>query len=64
MTRDTKMIEVITRDQCRRRRSAAEKVLVCKTYERGMSVSPVGREEGVSQACCSLGASSIANARW
>lgn len=48
MTRHTETIEVITRDQCRRRRSAAEKVLVRKTYALGMSVSLVGRQKGVS----------------
>lgn len=49
MTRHTETIEVITRDQRRRRWSAAEKVaLVHKTYEPGMSVSLVARQEGVS----------------
>lgn len=49
MTRHTETIEVITRDQRRRRWSAAEKAaLVRKTYESGMSVSLVARQEGVS----------------
>jgi transposase-like protein len=49
MTRHTETIEVITRDQRRRRWSAAEKAaLVRKTYEPGMSVSLVARQEGVS----------------
>lgn len=49
MTRHTKTIEVITRDQRRRRWSAAEKAaLVRKTYEPGMSVSLVARQKGVA----------------
>ena len=49
MTRHTETIEVITRDQHRRRWSAAEKAaLVRKTYEPDMSVSLVARQEGVS----------------
>jgi transposase len=49
MTRHTETIEVISRDQRRRRWSAAEKAsLVRKTYEPGMSVSLVARQEGVS----------------
>ena len=49
MTRHTETIEVITRDQRRRRWSAGEKAaLVRKTYEPGMSVSLVARQEGVS----------------
>ena len=49
MTRHTETIEVITRDQRRRRWSAAEKAaLVRITYEPGMSVSLVARQEGVS----------------
>ena len=49
MTRHTETIEVITRDQRRRRWSATEKAaLVRKTYEPGMSVSLVARQEGVS----------------
>jgi transposase len=42
-------IDVITSDQRRRRWSAAEKqALVRRTYEPGMSVSLVARQEGVS----------------
>jgi len=42
-------IEVITRDQRRRRWSLVEKAaLVRRTYEPGMSVSLVARNEGVS----------------
>lgn len=49
MTRHTETIDVITRDQRRRRWSAVEKAaLVRKTYEPGMSVSLVARQEGVS----------------
>jgi len=49
MTRHTETIEVITRDQSRRRWSAAEMAaLVRKTYEPGMSVSLVARQEGVA----------------
>ncbi len=49
MTRHTETIEVITRDQRRRRWSVAEKAaLVRKTYEPGMSVSLVARQEGVA----------------
>jgi transposase-like protein len=49
MTRHTETIEVITRDQRRRRWSAPEKAAwVRKTYEPGMSVSLVARQEGVS----------------
>ena len=49
MIKHTETIEVITRDQRRRRWSAAEKAaLVRKTYELGMSVSLVARQEGVS----------------
>ena len=49
MTIHTETIEVITRDQRRRRWSATEKAaLVRKTYEPGMSVSLVARQEGVS----------------
>lgn len=49
MTRHTETIEVITRDQRRWRWSTAEKAaLVRKTYEPGMSVSLVARQEGVS----------------
>ena len=49
MTGHTETIEIITRDQRRRRWSAAEKAaLVRKTYEPGMSVSLVARQEGVA----------------
>lgn len=49
MTRHTETIEVITRDQRRRRWSVAEKAaLVRKTYEPGMSISLVARQEGGS----------------
>lgn len=49
MTRHTETIEVITRDQRRRRWSAIDKAaLVRKTYEPSMSVSLVARQEGVS----------------
>ncbi|MDB5742960.1 MAG: transposase family protein [Polaromonas sp.] len=64
---DTDTVEVILRDQRRRRWSLAEKsALVRRTYEPGMSVSLVARQEGVSasllfqasqQACCFSGAS-------
>ena len=48
-TRHTDTIEVITRDQRRRRWSLAEKsALVKRTYEAGMSVSLVARQEGVA----------------
>jgi transposase-like protein len=48
-TGNTETIEVITRDQRRRRRSLAEKsALVRRTYEPGMSVSLVARQEGVA----------------
>lgn len=48
-TRNTETIEVITRDQRRRRWSLAEKsALVRRTYETGMSVSLVARQEGVA----------------
>jgi transposase-like protein len=49
MTRHTETIEVITRDQRRRRWSLSEKAaLVRRTYEQGMSVSLVARQEGVA----------------
>ncbi len=49
MTRHTESIEVITTDQRRRRWSVSEKAaLVRRTYEPGMSVSLVARQEGVS----------------
>ena len=48
-TRQSETVEVITRDQRRRRWSLAEKAtLVRRTYEPGMSVSRVARTEGVS----------------
>jgi len=48
-TRADETIEVITTDQRRRRWSVAEKAaLVRRTYEPGMSVSLVARNEGVS----------------
>jgi len=48
-TRHSETIEVITRDQRRRRWSLVEKqALVRRTYEPGMSVSLVARNEGVS----------------
>jgi uncharacterized protein with PIN domain len=48
-TRNTETIEVITRNQRRRRWSLAEKsALVRRTYEAGMSVSLVARQEGVA----------------
>jgi transposase-like protein len=48
-TRNTETIEVITRDQRRRRWSLVEKsALVQRTYEAGMSVSLVARQEGVA----------------
>ena len=48
-TRHSETIEVITRDQRRRRWSLGEKAaLVRRTYEPGMSVSLVARKEGVS----------------
>ncbi len=49
MIRHTETIEIITRDQRRRRWSPAEKAaLVRKTYEPGMSVSLVARQEGLA----------------
>jgi len=49
MPRQRETVEVITSDQRRRRWSAAEKqALVRRTYEPGMSVSLVARQEGVS----------------
>ena len=48
-TRNTEAVEVIMRDQRRRRRFLAEKAaLVRRTYEPGMSVSLVARQEGVA----------------
>jgi transposase-like protein len=47
--RHTDSVEVILKDQRRRRWSLAEKAsLVRRTYETGMSVSLVARQEGVS----------------
>src|SRR3979490_2434698 len=57
-TRNTETIEVITRDQRRRRWSLAEKsALVRRTYEAGMSVSLVARQGG------GVGASSLSEGR-
>ncbi len=48
-TRHTDTVEVILKDQRRRRWSPAEKAaLVRRTYEPGMSVSLVARQEGVA----------------
>jgi transposase len=48
-TRQSETVEVVTREQRRRRWSVAEKAaLVRRTYEPGMSVSLVARHEGVS----------------
>ena len=49
MTRHTDSVEVILKDQRRRRWSPTEKAaLVRRTYEPGMTVSLVARQEGVS----------------
>jgi transposase len=49
MARRTESVEVVMTDQRRRRWSAQEKAsLVRRTYEPGMSVSLVARQEGVS----------------
>ena len=49
MTRNTDSVEVVLKDQRRRRWSPAEKeALVRRTYEPGMSVSLVARQEGVA----------------
>jgi transposase-like protein len=49
MARSTETVEVITTDQRRRRWSVQEKAaLVRRTYEPGMSVSLVARQEGVA----------------
>ena len=49
MTRRSDTVEVIATDQRRRRWSVAEKAaLVRRTYEPGMSVSLVARQEGIS----------------
>jgi transposase-like protein len=48
-TRTTDPIEVLVKDQRRRRWSLGEKAaLVRRTYEPGMSVSLVARQEGIS----------------
>ena len=48
-TRHTDSVEVILKDQRRRRWSLAEKAqLVRRTYEPGMSVSLLARQEGVA----------------
>jgi transposase-like protein len=48
-TRHTESVEVILKDQHRRRWSLAEKsALVRRTYEPGMSVSLMARQEGPS----------------
>ena len=48
-TRHTDTVEVILKDQRRRRWSPAEKAaLVRRTYQPGMSVSLVARQEGVA----------------
>jgi transposase len=48
-TRNTDSVEVILKDQRRRRWSPEEKAaLVRRTYEPGMSVSLVARQEGVA----------------
>ena len=48
-TRNTDPIEVFVRDQRRRRWSLSEKqALVRRTYEPGMNVSLVARQEGVA----------------
>ena len=48
-TRHTESVEVILKDQRRRRWSLPEKAaLVWRTYEPGMSVSLVARQEGVA----------------
>ena len=49
MSRRTESVEVVMTDQRRRRWSVQEKAaLVRRTYEPGMSVSLVARQEGVS----------------
>ena len=48
-TRHTESVQVVTSDQRRRRWSLSQKAaLVRRTYEPGMSVSLVARQEGVS----------------
>jgi len=49
-TRHTESVEVILKDQRRRRWSLPEKAaLVRRTYEPGMSVSLVARQEGLNR---------------
>lgn len=49
MTKHTESIEVVVKDQRRRRWPFTEKAaLVRRTYEPGMSVSLIARQEGVS----------------
>jgi transposase-like protein len=49
MTRHTESVRVVVKDLCRRRWPLSEKAaLVRHTYEPGMSVSLVARQEGVS----------------
>ncbi len=61
MTRHTESVEVVVKDQRRRRWSLAEKAaLVRQNYELGMSVSLVARQEASWLDCCSSGASSNA----
>ena len=58
MTRHTESVEVIFKDQRRRRWSLAEKsALVRRTYEPGMSVSLWLGRKALPQACCSSGVS-------
>jgi transposase len=64
MTRHTDSVEVVLKDQRRRRCSPAEKAaLVRRTYEPGMSVSLVERQEGGRAACRSNGENSNAKGR-
>ncbi len=49
MTRHTESLEVVVKDLCPRRWPLSGKAaLVRRTYEPGMSVSLLGRQEGVS----------------
>ena len=49
MTRHTESLEVVVKDLCPRRWPLSEKAaLVRRTYEPGMSVSLLARQEGVS----------------
>lgn len=65
MTRYTETIEIITCDQSRPRSSAAEKVaLVRKTYEPGINVSLVTRQEDISASLLLLGDDLSAMAHW